>query len=197
MRTIVKGRNLDVSDSDRRYAQQKVQRLGRLLDDRSDVIVELEKEHSPSLDQRHIVEVTLVIDGQPLRGAARGSSFREATDSVVDKVERLAVEHKERPLNRARPAEEEAIRRTLADGETQPDKVAPKKPSVVRIKRFAIEPMFEEDAVARMEDLGHSFFVFVNAENERLAVLYRRRDGDFGLIEPVLGGAYTQGRGKK
>jgi putative sigma-54 modulation protein len=197
VRTIVKGKNLDVSDSDRAYAQQKVKRLGRLLDDRSDVIVELAKEHSPSIDQRHIVEVTLVIDGQPLRGAARGSSFREATDSVVDKVERLAVEHKKRPRNRARPAEGEAIRRTLADGETQPDKVALKKPSVVKIKRFAIEPMFEEDAVAQMEDLGHSFFLFVNAENERLAVLYRRRDGDFGLIEPVVGGAYTQGRGKK
>ena len=197
MRTMVKGKNLDVSDSDRGYAQQKVQRLGRLLDDRSDVIVELAKEHSPSIDQRYIVEVTLVIDGQPLRGAARGSSFREATDSVVDKVERLAVEHKKRPRNRARPAEEEALRRTLADGETEPDNVAPKKPSVVKIKRFAIEPMFEEDAVARMEDLGHSFFLFVNAENERLAVLYRRRDGDFGLIEPVVGGAYTQGRAKK
>ena len=52
--------------------------------------------------------------------------------------------------------------------------------------------MFEEDAVARMEELGHNFFVFVNAENERVAVLYRRRDGDYGLIEPQIGGLYTQ-----
>ena len=61
----------------------------------------------------------------------------------------------------------------------------------MKTKRFAIEPMFEEDAVAAMEDLGHDFYVFVNAETERLAVLYRRRDGDFGLIEPMLGGEYT------
>ena len=55
--------------------------------------------------------------------------------------------------------------------------------------------MFEEDAVARMEELGHAFFVFVNAENERVAVLYRRRDGDYGLIEPTMGGGYsTNGR---
>ncbi len=53
--------------------------------------------------------------------------------------------------------------------------------------------MFEEDAVARMEELGHSFFVFVNAEDEKVAILYRRRDGDYGLIEPMVGGAYTQG----
>ena len=61
------------------------------------------------------------------------------------------------------------------------------------MKRFAIEPMFEEDAVARMEELGHAFFVFVNAENERVSILYRRREGDYGLIEPVVAGGYTKG----
>ena len=64
---------------------------------------------------------------------------------------------------------------------------------VVKVKRFHIEPMFEEDAVERMEELGHAFFVFVNAEDERVAILYRRRDGDYGLIEPMLGGGYTKG----
>ena len=63
----------------------------------------------------------------------------------------------------------------------------------MKLKRFAIEPMFEEDAVTRMEELGHDFFVFVNAENERLAVLYRRHDGDYGLIEPTVGGSYSSG----
>jgi putative sigma-54 modulation protein len=63
---------------------------------------------------------------------------------------------------------------------------------VVKVKRFAIEPMFEEDAVSRMEELGHTFFIFVNAENERVAVLYRRRDGRYGLIEPTIGGGYTR-----
>ena len=62
---------------------------------------------------------------------------------------------------------------------------------VVKIKRFAIEPMFEEDAIARMEELGHTFFIFVNAENERVAVLYRRKDGRYGLIEPAIGGGYS------
>ncbi len=64
---------------------------------------------------------------------------------------------------------------------------------IVKVKRFNVEPMFEEDAIAQMEELGHSFFVFVNAETERIAILYRRREGDYGLIEPVLGGDYTKG----
>ena len=66
----------------------------------------------------------------------------------------------------------------------------------MKVKRFAIEPMFEEDAVAAMEELGHQFFVFVNAESERIAILYRRNDGDYGLIEPSIGGDYTKGRGR-
>jgi putative sigma-54 modulation protein len=56
--------------------------------------------------------------------------------------------------------------------------------------------MFEEDAITRMEELGHSFFVFVNAENERVAVLYRRKDGRYGLIEPTVGGQYTVSRSR-
>ena len=79
------------------------------------------------------------------------------------------------------------------DGKTVIPKGAKVVGRVVKVKRFAIEPMFEEDAVARMEELGHAFFVFVNAENERVSILYRRREGGFGLIEPVVGGEYTKG----
>ena len=66
---------------------------------------------------------------------------------------------------------------------------------VVKVKRFAIEPMFEEDAINAMEELGHRFFVFVNAENEQVAILYARNDGGYGLIEPIVGGDYTGGQG--
>ena len=188
MRTIVKGKNLDVRDADRRYVEQKVQRLTRLLDDRSEVLVELSVEHHRSADETHFAEMTLVMDGQPLRGEAHGRTFRAATDTALDKIERLAVDHKERPRVRSRPMEAKALLRSLADGTAEPGRDG--APNIVKVKRFAIEPMFEEDAVERMAELGHSFFIFVNAENERLAVLYRRRDGDYGLIEPTVGGAY-------
>jgi len=65
---------------------------------------------------------------------------------------------------------------------------------IVKTKRFAIEPMFEEDALERMEELGHQFFIFVDAETEKLGVLYKMASGDYGLIEPVIGGGYTPGR---
>lgn len=189
MRTIVKGKNLAVAEPDRRYAQQKMRRLERLFDDRTDATIELSVEQHKRLGDSRIVEVTLVIDGRPLRGVARGATFHEATDVVVDKLERRAVAHKEKPQRRSRPIEERQLLRAIADGTS--DTAAGEPPAIVKVKRFAIEPMFEEDAVARMEELGHSFFVFVNAENERLAVLYRRNDGDYGLIEPSVGGVYT------
>jgi putative sigma-54 modulation protein len=192
MRTIVKGKNVEVPDRVRDYTERKLRRLERLLDDRTDAIVEFSNEMHRSASDAHIAEVTLVIDGRTLRSHSVGISYQAALDDVVDKVERQAVDHKSKPRVRARPEEEKRLLRTLADGTAEPGR----DPRIVKVKRFAIEPMFEEDALAAMEELGHEFFVFVNAETERVAILYAREDGDFGMIEPIVGGEYTKGNVK-
>jgi putative sigma-54 modulation protein len=190
LRTIVKGKNVEIPDAAREYAERKIKRIERLFDDQTDAIVELWTEHHRSDADSHFAEINVVIGGRTLRGRAAGATYQAALDDAVDKIERQAVELKEKPRLRARPEEEKEILRRLADGSEGPRR----EPRVVKVKRFAIEPMFEEDAVAAMEELGHQFFVFVNAETERVAILYRREDGDYGLIEPVVGGDYTQGR---
>jgi putative sigma-54 modulation protein len=190
VKTIVKGKNAEIPERVREYADRKMKRIERLLDDQTDATVELWNEQHRSASDSHFAEVALVIDGHVLRSRATGASYQAAIDEVVDKIERMAVDHKEKPRLRARPEEEKQILRRLADGRDLP----PRERRIVKVKRFAIEPMFEEDAVARMDELGHRFFVFVNAESERVAILYRRHDGDFGLIEPVVGGDYTKGR---
>jgi putative sigma-54 modulation protein len=189
MRTIVKGKNIEVPDAIRRQAERKLARLERFLDDRSEAVVELSVERHRSQDDSQIVEVTLSIDGRILRSRAVAASHRAAIDAVVDKIERQAVDHLEKPRVRARPVEEKQLLRQLADGTAETAR--PRR--VVKTKRFGIEPMFAEDAIAAMDDLGHSFFLFVDAETGRLAVLYRRDDGDLGLIEPVIGGGYAPG----
>jgi len=199
VRTIVKGKNFEVADADRRYAEEKLRRLERLLDDRSEAVVEFNLERHKRVVDSHIIEVTLVIDGRPLRGVSRAATYRAAIDEVVDKLERRAVAHKEKPRARVRPAGVR-VPRTAAEGAAQPampPEATDGHPPIVKIKRFAIEPMFEEDAVTRMEELGHSFFIFVNAENERMAVLYRRDDGQYGLIEPTIGGSYAAAAGRR
>jgi putative sigma-54 modulation protein len=192
VRTIVRGKNLEVPDRVRQYAERKFARLERLLDDRTDAIVELTNESHRSAADAHIVDVTLVIDGKTLKSHAAGSSYQAALDVVVDKVERQAIDYKEKPRVRSRPDEEKVLLRKIADGTA--DQGMDRQ--IVKTKRFAIEPMFEEDAVTAMDELGHDFYVFVNAETERLAVLYRRKDGHYGLIEPVIGGQYTP-KGRK
>jgi ribosomal subunit interface protein len=190
VRTIVKGKNLDVPDPVRQYAERKMRRLERFLDDRTDAILEIWNEQHRSAAESHIAEVTVIIDGQTLHSHAAGPSYQAALDTVADKVERQVVDHREKPRVRARPEEEKEILRRIADGSPGPAR----ERQIVKTKRFAIEPMFCEDAIAAMEELGHEFFVFVNAETERVAVLYARDDGDFGLIEPIVGGEYTKGK---
>ena len=194
MRTTIRGKNLTVSDKDRAYIERKLQRLERMLDDRSEAEVELRLEGNRKVDDSHIVDVAVNAAGQHLRGVGTASSFRVAADDVIDKIERRVVEARQRPRDKRRseharysekapPMESVQVADVPEASETESQ--------VVKVKRFAIEPMFEEDAIARMEELGHTFFIFVNAENERVAVLYRRKDGRYGLIEPTIGGGYS------
>ena len=190
MRTIVKGKNYEVPDRVREYAQRKLRRLERLLDDESDATVELSVEQHRSVQDSHMVDVTVVIHGQTLRSSAAAATHQAGIDAVIDKVERRAVTFRE--TSRVRRSSE-TVRGAGAEEPEAGDSAEDGAGRIVKVKRFAIEPMFEEDAVARMEELGHAFFVFVNAENERVSILYRRREGDYGLIEPVVAGGYTKG----
>jgi putative sigma-54 modulation protein len=199
VRTTIRGKNLTVSDKDRAYIERKLQRLERMLDDRSEIEVELRLEGNRKVDDSHIVDVAVDVAGQHLRGVGTASTFRVAADDVIDKIERRVVEARQRPRDRrraehARYAEQVPPYEPLLEPDLTPvaeDPAAAEDDSrIVKVKRFAIEPMFEEDAITRMEELGHTFFIFVNAESERVAVLYRRKDGRYGLIEPTVGGGY-------
>jgi len=188
VRTTIRGKNLTVSDKDSDYIERKLQRLERMLDERCEADVELRLEGNRKVADSHIVEVSLLIDGLSLRGEGAASTFRAAADEVVDKLERRTVDAKERPRDRRR-AEQVRFEAAAEPGPGEAAEMGDQS-RVVKVKRFAIEPMFEEDAISRMEELGHTFFIFVNAENERVSVLYRRRDGRLGLIEPVIAGSY-------
>ena len=141
MKTIVRGKNVEVPDRVREYAERKLRRLERMLDDRTDAVVELSNEQHRSASDAHIAEVTLVIDGQTIRGHAVGASYQAALDALVDKVERRTVDHLEKPRLRARPLEERQLLKRIADGTPGPAR----ERRIVKSKRFAIEPMFEEE----------------------------------------------------
>jgi len=190
VKTNLTARNLELDDELRQQVERKLQRLDRITHEGAEADVELIANASHANDTSQVAEVTLRNNGDLLRSTAAGASPIAALDMVLDKLERQVVRMKERPRRvRERHADEvdnvlerEAIGTVNAD-----DSEAGDRPVIVKTKRFAMQPMFEEDAIAQMEELGHAFFVFVNAESEDVAVLYRRRDGSYGLIEPVVG----------
>ena len=190
MKTNVKARNLELSPRMKADIERKLRRLDRISHPEAEATVELIANASRANDQSHVAEVTLVNDGTVMRSASAGSNPLAAIDALLDKLERQVVRSKERPRSgRGRTADatraitaREALG-TLATDEPQDGVEAP---AIVKIKRFDMVPMFEEDAIDRMEELGHEFFVFLNADSERINVLYRRKVGDYGLIEPVV-----------
>ena len=192
MKTNLTARNLELTDRLRSEIEGKLQRLDRMLHSDAEASVELIAKASHAAESANVAEVTLVSNGHVLRSKSAGATPMAAFDVVLDKLERQVVRSKERPRSvRERHSDEvDSVVNREALGTLEADRAgedADGRPVVVKIKRFDMQPMFEEDAISQMEELGHAFFVFLNAESDQVAVLYRRRDGSYGLIEPVIG----------
>ena len=193
MKTNLTARNLELSDRLRHEIERKLTRLDRKLHPLAEANVELIAHASHAAEASHVAEVTLVSNGHVLRSTSAGATPIAAFDVVLDKLERQIVRTKERPgsVRKRHSDEVESVLHREALGTIEPEDAAQDEregaPSVVKVKRFDMLPMFEEDAIAQMEELGHAFFVFLNAETDTVAVVYRRRDGSFGMIEPVVG----------
>jgi putative sigma-54 modulation protein len=191
VKTNLTARNLQLNDRLRSQIERKLQRLDRITHEMAEADVELIAKASHATDSSQVAEVTLRNNGDVMRSTASGATPIAALDIVVDKLERQVVRMKERPGSvRKRHSDEiESVLHREALGTIDPDaynEPEEGQPTVVKTKRFDMLPMFEEDAIAQMEELGHAFFVFLNAESNEVAVLYRRRDGSYGMIEPVI-----------
>ena len=195
MKTNLTARNMELTDRLRSQIERKLHRLDRITHEMAEADVELTAKASHATDSAQVAEVTLRNNGDVLRSSAAGATPMAALDIVLDKLERQVVRTKERPGSvRKRQSDEiESVMHREALGTLDPASAAERRPSIVKLKRFDMQPMFEEDAMSQMEELGHDFFVFLNAETSAVAVLYRRRDGSYGLIEPVIG---TGGRSR-
>jgi ribosome hibernation promoting factor len=191
MRTTVNSRNLELTDALRAQIDRKLHRLERITHPDADATVELIVHASRAAETSHVAEVSLVNNGTVIRSVGAGPSMTAALDNLVDRLERQVVRARERPRSVRDRAEEElqdrseAAEAPLPESETEAAESG--VPQVVEIKRYDMTPMFEEDAILRMDELGHAFFVFLNAETDRIGVVYRRGDGSYGMIDPVVG----------
>jgi putative sigma-54 modulation protein len=190
MDLTVKSRNGKVTERQRQHIEEKLGKLGRYMDQITSATVEVHTEQHRQAGEVHRVQVTLTGDrGVILRAEEQSSDLYGAIDEVQSVLQRQIQRYKEKYWRRERQRRQ-VDKIAASDVAPVVDKVAidddfeGREVEVIRTKQFTLRPMFTDDAIEQMELLGHSFFVFQDAENQRLSVLYRRRDGNYGLIVP-------------
>jgi putative sigma-54 modulation protein len=174
MQLQVKGRGVDVSESIRAYAEKRLGKLERQLPDPR-IELELAVENNPSIKAHHVAEATVWTKGPTLRARESSADIRASIDQLVDKLERQVTRYREKRQRRQPRAG------ASTEGVAMPDA---DERQIVKTKQFAVKPMTPEEAVLQLELVGHDFFVFRDADTNDVNVLYRRRDGGYGLIEP-------------
>lgn len=182
MQLIIQGKNIEVTDRLREYVEKKVGRLDRYMSNITEARVELSTESARSAEHRQVAQLTLRARGKILRAEERTDDIFTSIDTMINKIHRQIARYKGKRRDRGRGVEELPLSDEFY-AEEEEDELFRR---IVRIKRFDIVPMDEEEAVEQMELLGHDFFVFYNIDDDGINVLYRRRDGDYGLIQPVL-----------
>lgn len=182
MEMEIVGKNLEGWESIQEYVRKKIGKLERYLPKMDETKVEIREEKTKSPKDRFTVQVTLGSNGTLLRAEERAESVAAAVDAVYEVLTRQIERYKGKLYKRARGVSlaREAAAEEEANYEEEP------APKVVRVKRFAAKVMSVAEAAEQMELLGHDFFLFVNCDNDKISLLYRRKDGDYGLIEPEL-----------
>lgn len=178
----IRGENVEVTGAIKSYIEKKVSKLERYFDTppTSDVNVNLSVYNE---EQR--IEITIPMTNLLLRAEEKNTDLYAAIDLVVDKLERQIRKYKTK-INR-KTRQKGAPKHVFAEMETNSVDQAEEVDDgleIVRTKRFNLKPMDSEEAILQMDMLGHSFFVFTNAESGDTNVVYRRHDGKYGLIEP-------------
>lgn len=192
MQLSITGRNVDITDYTRGYVEKKMQRVERHLPALSEARVELSSESTKGTEERNVAQITLRAGGVILRGEERASDLFTAIDLVMEKVVRQVDRFKEKRQKRMRKqglhenAPAMAAEAALAAENAADDGDAETYQPIVKIKRFQTSPMIPEEAIEQMELLGHNFFVFFNANDGQVNVVYRRIQGDYGLLIPEL-----------
>ncbi len=179
MELQITGRNIELSLAVRSYVERKLGKLSRHLRNVTGAKVEVFEEATKSPLQRFGAQVTLDSTDTVFHSEGRGEELSIAVDKVVDTIDRQIERYKGRRYDKGRGSS--------AKSEFKEQLAAEPRRNVVKVKRFLIKPMSLAEAIDEMELLGHDFFLFLNAETEELNLLYRRKDGNYGVIEPELG----------
>ncbi|HOJ92851.1 MAG TPA: ribosome-associated translation inhibitor RaiA [Dictyoglomaceae bacterium] len=167
-------KNVPISQSLQEYAEKKLSKLTKFFENINSIEVIFSEENWRDGNKRHIVEVTLDANGRLIKASEANQDFRTSIDLVIDKLEIQLKKLKGKMTERDRRSQNPI---GVLSQETKEE-----KSKVVKIKRFSLKPMDVEEAILQMELLGHDFFLFLDADSDKISLLYRRKDGNYGLI---------------
>lgn len=173
MKLTMSGKNINITPGIRSMTERKFEKLDRYFfkDVEANITMNVEKE-------RHIIEVTIPFSGTIIRAEEETENLYDSIDKVVEVVERQIIKHKDK-LQRRRYTGETIRFENVPNLEEYEDD----EPKIVKNKKFPMKPMSPQEAILQMELLRHDFFVFTNAETEEVSVVYKRKDGNYGLIQ--------------
>ncbi len=177
MQVIIKGKNIEITEALRDHARQKVSKIEKLDLGFKEIEVKLVVEKNPSIQDNQIAELTLYGNSRILRATERDRDMYIAVDKAVSKLQRQIKKFHGKQIDRTQ-GQESALR-----GPAVPEEPVEAMPVIVKEKSIALKPMTPEEAALQMEMLGHDFFVFTNADTDNTNVVYRRKDGNYGLID--------------
>jgi putative sigma-54 modulation protein len=174
MNIVIRGKHIELTDALKEYVIKRVGKLAKYSDEFMDIQVTLLVERD-----RHRVEVTAPLHGMILRGEEETEDMYSSIDMVVEKLERQIEKYRTRINKRMRS-------KIFKDYDSKQPLEVNEEPreEVVRQKKFPAKPMSVEEAIMQMNLVGHNFFVFTNAESQEMNVVYRRNNGDYGLLQP-------------
>ena len=175
MKFTIHGKNIEVSDSLRSAVVEKLGKLERYFTPETEVIVTLSVEK-----ERQKIEVTIPVKGNIIRSEQVSNDMYVSIDLVEEVIERQLRKYKNKIVDKKQNAVN--FQKAYIENEYLENEEI----SIVRTKRFDIKPMYPEDACVQMELLGHSFFVFMNADTDQVNVVYKRKGNTYGLIEPEV-----------
>ena len=184
MEVTVRGRNIEVNERLRTATQEKISRLSRHHEGWEHAEVHFSEEKNPRISDKEVCEATLRGHGRIIRAKAASADALTALDKVVDKLEHQIDKLKSRLISRTHPKRHQVDSGPAeVDDDEQAGQGGQGPPRIVKTKQFDIKPMTPEEAALQMDVLGHDFYFFTNADTGAAAVVYRRNDGDVGLID--------------
>ncbi len=178
MQITLRGKNIDLTDALRDYVEKKLGKFDKYFQQPLVAQVTLSVERD-----RHIVEITIPVNDIVLRGEEATGDMYSSIDLVVEKIERQVHKYKTRINRKLRETGGKGLGELILEAASNNNNEAEDQ-RVVKTKRFPLKPMIVDEAIMQMNLVGHDFFVFANADTDEINVVYRRKDGDYGLLEP-------------